>query len=409
MAITLSRVKIPWRKLALWVVSAMVVAVLGAVIGHYVERWITKPEVEEPYVAVIMSPESPLSSVSKEFLQGFHTKEQGKDFVLTAHGRRVAIREYDDLDNEADAERYAQKLLKEPNCVLVLGNSDSTLTAVSLDVFMEDPQKAPAMIMPIATADELLIRAKAAKYFGILRMPPPDTKQAQLIVNLAFKLSTAIIDPKKRTVAIYGDASNAVYSSNLVRLVAEKSRERGLRVLTEELIGVQHSFYSSLPAWQGTNSPAIVIYVGNTHHALLLCDQVSGLDNKPPIIFSDGCMTEETLKYMKTFPNSAYLTSPLKLQGTNQDGEERPLTYMPYGEDAFVLMEKILNGVESVSRPNIARYVKEKRSEVELPAGAAGRYKFDEDGNNTAIMFQAYQISGGKLKPYDLERGVVEK
>ena len=397
----------PWVKRFRALATLVITCVVGAVIGHFLEPLMKNIEAKDLYVAVIMSPNSPLSSVSKKFLEGLHAKENGRSFLSGANGIKVPIVEFDDLDNVVDAERYAQKLLNDQNCVLVIGNSSSTLTAVSLDVFMRQSQTAPSLIMPIATADELLIRAKAAGYDAILRMPPPDKDQAELIVKLALKVGTASAARKgqgsRQQVALYGDGANSVYSSNLLRLVAEKSRARGIGVLTEDLLGVQHSIYSSLAAWNKLAAPSVVIYLGNTHQALLLCDQLRGLGKTMPIVFSDGCMTEEMLQYMRTFPNECFITSPLSLKGINGKGEERALTYQPYGEDAFVLIEKILQSVPSVSRAEIAHYIQSKRPEIVLRDGAAGSYRFSEDGNNADIRFHGYRITGGKLKQYDIE------
>jgi ABC-type branched-subunit amino acid transport system substrate-binding protein len=389
-------------RVARWLLLTLV----GVIIGYCAPRYINKFEVGQPYVALVMSPESSLSPVSKEFMEGWQAKVEGKSYLITTKGVKVLVREFDDLDSPEDAGRYAEKLLNDPDCVLVIGNSNSTLTSTTLDVFMRQPQEAPAMIMPIATADDLVTRAKASGYKALLRMPPADNGQAELISRLAIKVQEARQHGQSQPycrIGIYGDSSNQVYSTNLIRLIAEKARKRGAHILTEELIGVQHSFYSSITTWQSEALADVLVYVGNTHHGLLLCDQLQEIRRKTPVILSDGCMAEDTLKYMRTFPSNVFLTSPLREQETDRAGQTKPLTYRPFGEDAYLLVNRILNGVASVTRSQISKYLEQKRSEISMQGGAAGNYRFDDNGNNTAIDFHAYQITEGKLRSYKLE------
>lgn len=284
--------------------------------------------------------------------------------------------------------RVANELVADKDCVLVIGNSNSTLTDVTLDIFLRSKDR-PAYILPIATASEIMTKAKTGGHQAVLRMVPDNSRQAEVIQSLVRELA-----PDQR-VAIYSDEENSFYSLGLSRDIASRIRNSGGNILIEQMLGPTNSIYSSLAAWKGQNPPKVIVFVGVAHHSLLLIDQCLELGIDVPIIFTDGCMVGSLLTNISKIPNRAFVLSPVGTQRLNND--QMP-TYEPIGRDAYSLASRIITSCSDCTRAGLRRFVSEQKQSIQLLNGHAGEYRFDADGNNSATTYKVYEITDGKLK-----------
>lgn len=384
---------IMWRNqitvAAVLIVAAFVFNGIGrAVIGDIYNKgkdWLTR---SNPYIAVVASKKSTDFPIPEEFLRGFDEAfPGGRTYVETRKGKKVDIRIKEDLGSVEEAERIATDLATDKDCVLAIGNSNSTLTNATLDIFLrfKDP---PTYILPIATANEIMTKAKTGGHEAVLRMVPDNARQAEVIQNLVRELV-----PEQR-VAIYGDQENSFYSLNLSRDIASRIRSGGGNILIEEMIGPTNSIYSSIAAWRGQNPPNVIVFVGVAHHSLLLIDQCRDLGIEAPIIFTDGCMVGSLLTNISKIPNRAFVLSPV---GTQRLNDQMP-TYEPVGRDAYGLVSRIVTSCNDCTRAGLRRYVSEQKQAIQLLNGYAGEYRFDADGNNNSMSYKVYEITGGKLR-----------
>jgi ABC-type branched-subunit amino acid transport system substrate-binding protein len=371
------------------IVAAFVFNGIGrAVIGDIYTKgknWFTR---SNPYIAVVASKKSTDFPIPEEFLRGFDEAfPGGRTYVETREGKKVDFRIKEDLGSAEEAARIATELVADKECVLVIGNSNSTLTDVTLDIFLRsnDP---PSYILPIATANEIMTKAKTGGHGAVLRMVPDNARQAEVIQNLVKE-----IVPEPR-VAIYGDQENSFYSLNLSRDIASRIRSGGGHILIEEMIGPTNSIYSSIAAWRSKQPPNVIVFVGVAHHSLLLIDQCRDLGIDAPIIFTDGCMVGSLLTNISKLSNRAFVLSPV---GTHRLNEQIP-TYEPVGKDAYGLASRIVNGCSDCTRSGLRKYVTEQKQAIQLLNGYAGEYRFDADGNNNSMTYKVYEITCGKVK-----------
>jgi hypothetical protein len=230
---------------ALLLVATFIVTSFGrSFMGDVYTRAKHRLTKRDPYIAVVASKKSTDFPIPEEFLRGFDEAfPGGRTYVETREGKKVDIRIKEDLGSAEEAARIATELVADKDCVLVIGNSNSTLTDVTLDIFLRsnDP---PSYILPIATANEIITKAKTGNHGAVLRMVPDNLHQAEVIQSL---VKTAAPEPR---VAIYGDQENSFYSLNLSRDIASRIRSAGGQILIEELLGPTHSIYSSIAAWR---------------------------------------------------------------------------------------------------------------------------------------------------------------
>lgn len=374
-------------KIIVFVVSLTVAGVTGAFFEEIYYWWRSGPDFE-PYVAVVVSKESIDFAIPEEFLRGFQDgASEGRTFIETRDGRKVDIRTLEDLGSVDEAARIAQQLVTDENCILVIGNSNSTLTARTLDIFLSS-KNPPSYVLPIATANDLITKARTAGHKGVLRMVPDNASQAEIIQRLVADLSPS------RRVAIYSDEENAVYSMDLSRDVASRVRNKGGRVVIEEMVGPTNSIFNSLPAWERGAPPDVIVYVGVAHHGLLLIDQLSELNIQVPVVFTDGCMVEPLIDNISRIPNRAFVLSPV---GTPSGTSQMP-TYRPIGRDAFTLVSKILSSCSDCTRENLRLHIAEHKDQIVVASGHAGEYRFNADGNNIGMSYKVYEVTGGKLR-----------
>jgi hypothetical protein len=367
---------------------AVVAGAIGTVLVSVV-LWLWNDPTFEPYVAVVMSTQSIDFTIPSEFLRGFQDGAGGKNYLDTRDGlRRVGIQIFEDYGSTEEAARIAGELLNDRNCILVIGNSNSTVTATTLDVFLTS-EDAPAYILPIATANNLISKARTGGHKAVLRMVPDNAIQAREVQRLIAHLATE--SPPR--IAIYGDQENPRYSEDLSRDIASRVRERGGRILIEEMLGPSNSIYNSLHVWQGESPPDVIVYVGVAHHGLLLIDQLRELGIQQPIIFTDGCMVNPLIENISRIRNRAFVLSPV---GNRAEGKFP--TYEPIGRDAHTLASRLLSSCKGCDREDIRILIEDRDDALIVTSGQAGEYRFDSDGNNRAMTYQIYEITGGVLK-----------
>lgn len=379
-----------FKRAAIGLMLMIAGGIVGWIISKFFDFSTQRLTAKHPYIAVVMSTKSVDFPIPGEFLRGFQDGfPGGKTFLETKGGNQVDIKIIEDLGSVDEAARIAHDLAKDPDCILVIGNSNSTLTDTTLDIFLRSSDP-PSYILPIATANELLTKAKTGNHGAVLRMVPDNASQAEVIRRLVRKIA-----PNQR-VAIYGDQENAFYSLGLSRDIASRVRGSEGRVLVEETIGPTNSLYSSLRVWFPPHTPPdAIVYVGVAHHGLLLIDQLAEFKIRAPVIFTDGCMVGSLLSAVTKIPNRAFVLSPV---GSGKS-DQLP-TYEPIGKDAYTLASRIISSCGDCTRSQLRDYLAANKDKdtMSVTNGFAGEYRFGPEGNNSAMTYKVYEITGGKLK-----------
>lgn len=348
----------------------------------------------KPYVAVVLARKQVDFGVPAEFQKGFDKKFNGKGaYFETKDGRKVDIKLFEDFGSIEEAKRIAKELANDEECILVIGNSNSTVTSVTLSIFLES-ENPPSYILPIATATNIIEKASVEKYEAILQLLPDNSSQAKQIQRLVENLV-----PKPR-VAIFGDQENPLYSEELMRDVASRIRSKGGSVIIEEKIGPLNSIFNLLYIWKLTDTyPDLIVYLGVGHHALLLIDQMREMKNEVPVIFSDGSMVEAVIENISRIPNKAFILSPVRVSKKSEP--KKFPTYEPIGEDTFTLTSRLINSCENCNKKNMRLAVQKSKNKSLLPSGEAGEYKFNADGKNVGMDYKVYEITNGHISSYD--------
>lgn len=379
------------KKLSSWFIGTIGGIILGLFIAGFWDDFLNLFSAE-PYLAVVVANETVGFELSKEFRNGWSYALGNKDYFVSKGGKEIKIVYPETNLLEDEALRIANELDKDENCIMVVGNATSTLSNISLDVFLKSDSRI-SFIMPIATDNNLIEKAKKAKYKNVLRMVPDNSKQADKITDLVF--SNYIIDTRKIKpikVVIYGDQENIMYSVNLSRDIAAKIRTAGASIVVEELLGPLNSFYNSSNILLSDNKPDVIIYVGVSHHGELLLDQLAELNIKIPIVFTDGCLISSLLTQTQKYPGKVFITSPVLLKGVDT---MKP-TYDIIGKDAKLLVETIFKQIDIPTRENVRKYLENRNEKFEIKGADAGEYLFDKDGNNESMDYKIYEIKSGK-------------
>lgn len=341
----------------------------------------TTPPPPNKYIAVIMSKTDPTFTIPTEFLSGFGNKE----FLETDSKRKIDIEYLEDLYDKKQAESVAKTVASDDNCVLVIGNSNSELTGVTLDVLLQNDDP-PAFILPIATATTLLAKAKAANYHGVLRMVPDNENQADEIKSFVAKLTT------EQRVGILVDEDNRLYSHDLSRNIAAKIRKNGGSIVLMKDYGSSSRLIDNLNTLENNSAlPELLVFVGISSNGLQLIDELAAFGHTFPVIFTDGCLVEELVTRAGMLKQAVYVLSAVSVKGDSLP------TYEPIGKDAYSLAEKIVAGAREVTRDSIRERVWKDRDDIVIQGGNAGNYQFDEVGNNVKMNFLIYRIRDAKL------------
>jgi ABC-type branched-subunit amino acid transport system substrate-binding protein len=381
----------PRKRIAKWLSYTVLGAIIAGAVTWGVRLgldWWKRRIQSSSYVAIMMSRKDPTFTIPEEFLKGFGTKGP----ITTKNGAVISIRLKEDCYSIIEAERLAKELIKDKNCVLLVGGSNSQLTEVALNEILASEDR-PGFILPIATATNLTSIAQSANFRAMLRMVPDNENQANEIKNFIASRAAG-----NQRVAILVDEDNRTYSEDLANRLSAKIRKNGGEIIYKKSYGNNSRLVTDLDTFrtQGT-APEFIIFVGVSNNGLLLIDELKALQIKSKIIFTDGCTVEELMNKSKVLNSETYFLSAV----TITDGQLKA-TYEPIGVDAFQLVEQILRGMNGSSRADLRRHIEESKFSI-LLNGQAGNYEFDSEGNNKKMSFRIYHIDRDKLtlvKPY---------
>lgn len=383
--------KSPWllvRKIVLSPVLWMAGTVVVAAIGWYVATNLDAAKKErddatrpEKYIAVVMSKADASFTIPTEFLSGFQIAGTG---MRAQSDEPVFIKYHDDNYSPSGAEDRAEKLVSDENCVLIIGNSNSELTAKTLEVILRSSNP-PSLVMPIATANELTSIADDANYRALLRMVPNNNNQAKQIKSFVASRS------KHQRVAILVDEQNRLYSEDLSRDLAAMIRSNGGTIILQKNYGDSQRLIDYSEYLQSQQID-FLIFVGVSNNGLLLVDEMTALKIDTPVFFTDGSTVGELIKRSAQLPGPSYFASAVG----NTNGGAQP-TYEPIGTDAHRLVQIIISGARHNTRESIRSHIEKDKKDIILTAGGAGEYRFNEKGENIGLDFSIYKNENAEL------------
>lgn len=367
-----------------WFGLVVVVAIIGWVVMEYLTSW-KQGDISSKFIAVVMSGTDKSFTIPLEFKQGFGDQPS----IKTSNGQIIFIEKKEDLYSIEQAKIVADKLMNDDRCVLIIGNSNSELTEVTLNSILDSDNR-PAFILPIATADNIISKANSEGYKSILRMVPDNDNQASIIKRFIF---SKIGNNAK--VALLVDEENQTYSNNLSKNISAKIIADNGNVVLDKQYGISNRLINEIEPLRKNNIfPDIIVYVGVSSNGMLLIEELKALKIDVPIIFTDGCTVKDLIKKAKELKNESFFLSAVSKSDTGIEP-----TYEPIGKDAFSLAQKILNSIEQpITRESIRNYVANNKGNILLDAGYAGAYAFTDDGNNKLMNFIIYSYQNDILK-----------
>lgn len=382
----------PWRVYRKIIIGAILVGIITLVIRFFGESfltYLTDSLIEKRYIAVVMSETDNTFTIPKEFKKGFGNEQS----IKTINGEFVAIENKDDQYSVDQAKIVADKLVSDVNCVMIIGNSNSELTEVTLNSILnrKEGKTAPAFLLPIATADNLISKSHSEHYSSILRMVPDNDNQALVVARFLYNKFKS-----NARIAILVDEDNITYSHNLSKNIASAVISQDAIIVLNQAYGNNQRFINSYEVVRRNKvEPDVIIYVGVSSNGMLLIEELKAFGIKSPVIFTDGSTVEELMRKAKNLlGSSAYFLSPVTL---DQEKGNKP-TYEPIGKDAFNLATLILNGIDGkISRESVSKHVAANKEKIILSNGEAGDYGFSPDGNNKKMDFKIYHYEGDSL------------
>ncbi len=372
----------------------IIFVVVGAILTWLVKEYLDDYKMESQsnkYIAVVMSGTDKTFTIPKEFKQGFGDEES----IQTTDGVKINIKKKDDQYSVQQAKIVAEALMNDLNCVMIIGNSNSELTEVTLNSILDysDKTKRPAFILPIATADNLISKSKSEGYESIMRMVPDNQNQAMLIKRFIFQVKGS-----NSNVAILVDEDNKTYSSNLSKNIASAIISEDGNIVLNQSYGNSQRLVTTFEVLKANKiMPDVIVYVGVSSNALLLIEELKAFKINIPVIFTDGSTVEEVMKKAKRLlSENAYFLSPVLM---NNSKNIQP-TYEAIGKDAHSLAKKILNGVTGeITRESVSKHISKNKTDIGLDSGFAGAYGFNAEGNNVKMDFKIYHhTTDGALK-----------
>lgn len=382
-----------WFKILIIPIIFILGWVLSGLVGNLSTDWfITKTSEGNKYVAVIITNKSDESfTIPQEFRKGF---VNSKGSFIEHNGQKIDFKLDDDALDPDQAEILANKYVNDPNCIMIIGNSTSTLSELTLNKILEYKNTKPAFILPIATADDIIDKAKDQEYKGILRMMPNNEKQAITIKNFIFQ---KFPNNKKPKVLIYVDEDNLTYSKNLSQKIADKIvRSQGTVVLKKNY-GNSNRLINDYDLLLKTNQkPDIILFVGISTNGSLLMEEIKNLNINTPVVYTDGCTVNNLMRKSKDNENNYFVSAVEKSFNSNSSP-----TYEPVGSDskgiAINIIRKIENSVTRESLNNVIYQIREKQTSIKED-GKAGKYSFDNNGENTELSWKLYNYVKGELE-----------
>lgn len=360
-----------------------------AIIGWFVREWLTSKkdgDLSPKYIAVVMSGTDRTFTIPLEFKQGFGDETK----ITTSKGQNISIEKKDDQYSIEQAKIIADKLVKDENCVMIIGNSNSQLTEITLNSILDYNGIKPAYILPIATADGIISQSTSEKYNSILRMVPDNQNQAKIVKRFIYNKIGS-----NAKVAILVDEDNQTYSKNLSKNIGSEIIAEDGNIVLNQSYGNSQRLIGSYEILERKHLvPDVIVYVGISSNGLLLIEELKALKIKTPVVFTDGCTVKELIKKAGDFLGSdAYF-----LSAVSKSEKSIEPTYEPIGKDAFALANKIIKFIDGpVTRESVSKFVSESKDKITLDAAFAGAYKFDPEGNNKEMNFKIYNYKDGAL------------
>lgn len=389
----------PLRKKIFNKFTAIIWFILVTSVGWFIGKqldWWSSGDTRDKYISVVITKKSDATfTIPSEFRTGFGDN----DPFRSVHSQQIIkFEKMDDLLSAEQAEIIAKKLLDDENCVLIIGNSTSSLTEVTLNAILSSLNSKPGFLLPIATADNLIEMAKDQKYNAILRMMPNNDKQAKTIKNFIYNK----IDKQKIKIAILADEENTTYSHNLSQTIADKiilnegEDKEGIIVLKKNY-GNSNRLINDFKLLKEFNQiPDIIVFVGISSNGSLLMEELKNLNIKIPVIYTDGCTVNNLMEKSKNNRNNYFISAVDIKRNDNKSP-----TYYPVGVDARKLARLIINKIPgNITRESVSEYIETIRKENTkmMDDGDAGNYQFDNNGDNTLMNWKVYSYINQELR-----------
>ena len=336
------------------------------------------------YVAILISDSKKGFTIPNDFYKGFNygiNNEKNKGYFEDQKGERIQIKCYNELTDDETVDEM-KKLVEDPNCVMIVANANSTLTTKNLDELINSKKEVP-FIMPIATDDELIEKAKQQNYRGILRILPDNAHQTDCLVNFIEKQVKSDKMDKTKDVIIFKDCDNLKYSENLTNNIVQKLMDKEIDYMEFAIGDCNQKVFN---ANELMSNACAIIYVGISNNAQSLIYQIR--DISIPLILTDGCLDQNVFFALQRYKGESFILSPIKLDEDTKYKE----SYRIVGKNTYDICQNILSSCEG-KRKSVYRYIATQRTKIKIE-----NYEFNADGNNTLGKYTIYPIVGGSAK-----------
>lgn len=311
----------------------------------------------------------------------------------------------DDKGNGPLALSLAQRAIHE-NAVAVVGHLESSIMAETIGLYA---QNGVPVIMPVPTNPNLT----SPQYKNVIRMPPNDTQQAKTASDFMFSR----LDVKR--VAVFRDAANPVYSDYLAtKFTADMrelflSRRSGPVVVYDATIGAGRTG-GILPDVFKSLQVNAIFFAGSTENAITFLEMLNISDSFPLILMTDGVVERNFLRKLSHIPKNLYVSFQMGKATNNghycnESLAEFELSFCPYGVDSVYLVQRLLQKIldntdarlRTISRENILDNIAILKKEHPTLRGDYNNYKFDENGDNTAIEYSIWKAETNRFSYFD--------
>ncbi len=330
-----------------------------------------------PNIAVIMSTSYVDFPIPHDFLEGFnYERSLNLPFLNFVHFNDPI----DPQGSEEEVRRITEQLAEDDNVVMIIGNSNSTLTEISLNVLIQK-KESPTFLIPIATTTSLTKKAYKNGFNSLLRFPPNNELQAIAVANFCEKKSW-------KKVAIITDTDNPTYSLSITREISHNLRvisNNSVRVMCEEIIGFGESVYNLNNIFNNSEIPDVIIFAGLPHFGFLLVDYLILQKLSVPVIFLDGCANKDFIKYTVNYAGNTYIANIY-----NKDRTKSFNDYSILGKDIVLFLNDFfisLTREHPINKETVSKHIKQYRNNKSFSDGIMGEYKFTKEGENTELRY----------------------
>lgn len=376
---TLGALLHPTKRLALTGLGLVAAGVIGAIVGLPIQDLYDSSKlVSHPFVAVVLSNEDPSFTIPMELKQGIQQAMNTRPSIETPDRQSVAIQFVPTAltpDDTANAVRT--RCLVNPDCIAIVGASDSTTTTAALKEILKFDGPKPALIMPIATATSLTEIAARGNFSQIIRLVPNNTEQAVEIKSFIANRS------RTQKVTVIVDPNNHEYSENLAKIIIQLIGENGGDA--SPLKYVDSSTLADKKLSLGGQD--FLVFVGTSSNGLEIIKDMKRLKIRIPIIFTDGNTVKQVIDHSIDMPGPAYFLTPVKeLNNFREPG------YTAIGRDTYAILSSIFSQSSELTRSAVADLVSHRKYEIGLESGSAGSYRFGQDGENSTMRFSIFSL-----------------